>query len=97
MDNFVEEQMNGRFTMRDDYKFFIPNKMIKEKRPNAGKGSKVYHYELYGIYDNVVVYTCLETGTKESFSKKDFIKFYKKNDKGDYEDYEDYDFTWNEW
>lgn len=49
----------------------IPRKIKKR----AGSHSKkYYHYELVKIYPHHIVYKCIETGKRESFSKNDFIK-----------------------
>lgn len=60
----------------------IPKRRTITTKSTNGNCLKVRHYELDYISKYIVVYKCLETGIKESFSKNDFIKY---NDIGDYE------------
>lgn len=48
----------------------IPKKIIKRSGCHI---KRTYHYELVRVYEHHVLYRCLENGTYESFSKKDFI------------------------
>lgn len=53
-------------------KIIIPKKITKKSNNKNGM-CKIYHYVLDHISKYIVVYTCLETNTKECFQKKDFI------------------------
>ena len=59
--------------------FSIPKKIIKKVNNKNGK-DKIYTYELDNISKYVVIYNCLETGSKESFQKKDFVKYIDSED-----------------
>lgn len=49
----------------------IPRKL---KRRVTSHSKNYYHYEFVEIYPHIVVYKCIETGVKESFSKNEFVK-----------------------
>ena len=59
--------------------FSIPKKITKKVNNKNGK-DRIYTYELDHISKYVIIYNCLETGTKESFQKKDFIKYINLED-----------------
>ena len=55
----------------------IPKKYKVNRRDVTHNKDNFYHYELESVSKFVVIYKCLENGTKECFQKKDFFKYNK--------------------